>query len=104
MTTIVDTPAGATSKTAADVAALRETLRGPLELTDAIIDDFVAGVAERPSKQTLASVWYFGRVVRDVRADATAFGDRSQPWLLSFDSIWASPEDDTANISWAREQ
>jgi FAD/FMN-containing dehydrogenase len=74
------------------------------ELTDAVVESFVAGVAERPSKQTLASVWYFGRAVRDVAADATAFGDRSQPWLLSFDSIWARPEDDAANIAWAREQ
>jgi FAD/FMN-containing dehydrogenase len=72
------------------------------ELSDAVIDTFVAGVSERPSTQTLASAWYFGRVVRDVPADATAFGDRSQPWLLSFDSIWSRSEDDMSNIDWTR--
>lgn len=74
------------------------------DLSDEVIDGFVAGVGARPSKLTLASVWFFGRAVRDVPAEATAFGDRSQPWLLSFDSIWASAEDDAANISWARQQ
>jgi len=73
-------------------------------LDDAVIDVFVSGVAQRPSRQTLASAWYFGRAVTDVPADATAIGDRSQPWLLSFDSIWSKPEDDAANISWARGQ
>jgi FAD/FMN-containing dehydrogenase len=74
------------------------------ELSDAVVESFVAGVAERPSQQTLASAWYFGRAVRDVPAQATAFGDRSQPWLLSFDSIWATQEEDAANIAWARGQ
>lgn len=73
-------------------------------LGDALIDQFVAGVAERPSTLALASAWYFGRAVRDVPADATAFGDRSQPWLLSFDSIWSRPEDDAVNIGWGRTQ
>ena len=73
-------------------------------LGDALIDQFVAGVAERSSPLTLASAWYFGRAVRDVPADATAFGDRSQPWLLSFDAIWSRAEDDAANIAWARTQ
>lgn len=73
-------------------------------LTDDIIDPFVSGVAERPSAKSLASAWYFGRAVRDVPSDATAIGDRSQPWLLSFDSIWSSPADDAANIAWARGQ
>lgn len=73
-------------------------------LDDTLIEEFVAGVAERPSPLTLASAWYFGRAVRDVPAEATAFGDRSQPWLLSFDSIWSRPEDDAANIGWARTQ
>jgi hypothetical protein len=37
-----------------------------------------------------------------VPADATAFGDRSQPWLFSIDGIWSRPEHDAANISWVR--
>jgi hypothetical protein len=51
---------------------------------------------------TYSSVWYFGDVVRKVPADATAFGDRSQPWLFSIDGIWSKSEDDAANIAWVR--
>ena len=34
--------------------------------------------------------------------DATAFGDRSMPWMVSFDSIWDRPADDAANLAWSR--
>jgi len=47
-------------------------------------------------------VWYFGDVVRRAAADATAFGDRGQPWLFSIDAIWARREEDAANIAWVR--
>ena len=33
---------------------------------------------------------------------ATAFGDRSAPYMLSLDAIWSRPADDAANIEWAR--
>ncbi len=35
-------------------------------------------------------------------ADATAFGDRTAPFLLSIDSTWVDSEDDEENIAWAR--
>jgi hypothetical protein len=54
-------------------------------LDQRVIEEIVAGLSERPSEMTYASVWYFGEVVRQVPADATAFGDRSQPWLFSID-------------------
>jgi FAD binding domain/Berberine and berberine like len=72
-------------------------------LDERVIAEIVAGLADRPSEMTYSSVWYFGAVVRDVAADATAFGDRSQPWLLSIDAIWSGPEDDAANIGWVRQ-
>ena len=71
-------------------------------LDQRVIEEIVLGLSERPSEMTYASVWYFGEVVRQVPADATAFGDRSQPWLFSIDGIWSRPEDDTANIGWVR--
>jgi hypothetical protein len=72
-------------------------------LDERVIAEIEAGLADRPSEMTYSSVWYFGAVVRDVAADATAFGDRSQPWLLSIDAIWSGPEDDAANIGWVRQ-
>jgi len=67
------------------------------------ISDIVWGLAVRPSEMTFSSVWYFGDVVRRVAADATAFGDRSQPWLFSIDAIWSKREEDAANIAWVRD-
>jgi FAD/FMN-containing dehydrogenase len=71
-------------------------------LDQRVIEEIVSGLSERPSDMTYASVWYFGEVVRQVPADATAFGDRSQPWLFSIDGIWSKQEDDAANIGWVR--
>jgi FAD/FMN-containing dehydrogenase len=71
-------------------------------LDERVIGEIVAGVAARPSDMTYASIWYFGDVVRNVAADATAVGERSQPWLCSIDAIWSKPKDDAANIAWAR--
>jgi len=71
-------------------------------LDERVIADIVAGLAVRPSEMTYSSVWYFGDVVRNVAADATAFGDRSQPWLFSIDAIWSAPEGDADNVDWVR--
>lgn len=52
---------------------------------------------------TYASIWKFGGAVQRVSADATAFGDRSMPFMLSLDAIWSDPADDDANIGWVRD-
>jgi FAD/FMN-containing dehydrogenase len=67
-----------------------------------IIDDIVDALAERPSEMTFTSVWKFGGAVARVSPDATAFGDRSMPYMLSLDTIWSKPEDDLANIAWTQ--
>jgi FAD/FMN-containing dehydrogenase len=72
-------------------------------LDEAAIGDIVSGLGARPSEMTFSSVWYFGDAVRRVAADATAFGDRSQPWLFSIDAIWSKREEDAANIAWVRD-
>jgi FAD/FMN-containing dehydrogenase len=71
-------------------------------MDERVIGAIVAGVDSRPSETSYASVWYFGDVVRRVAADATAFGDRSQPWLFSIDAIWSKPEEDAGHIGWVR--
>ena len=52
---------------------------------------------------TFASIWKFGGAVQRIAADATAFGDRSMPFMLSLDAIWSEPTDDEANIGWVRD-
>lgn len=67
-----------------------------------VIDEIVSRLGARPSEMTFASVWKFGGAVGRIAPDATAFGDRSMPYMLSIDSIWSRPEDDAANITWTR--
>jgi len=72
-------------------------------LSDVVIEDIAERWASCPSPMSLTSVWRFGGAVQCVAADATAFGDRSMPFMLSIDSIWSKPEDDAANIAWSRD-
>ena len=75
-------------------------LRG---LDDAAIDLIVEGNHRPPSPTTLSSIWNFGGATAAVGAGATAFGDRSMPWMVSIDSIWETPDQDAANINWTRD-
>jgi FAD/FMN-containing dehydrogenase len=72
-------------------------------LDETVIAEILSRLAQRPSEMTYASVWKFSGAVQRVAADATAFGDRSMPYMLSIDSIWAKPEEDAANIAWTRQ-
>ena len=71
-------------------------------LDDEVIDLLVAGNERPPSPNTLSSIWNFGGATAAVDAAATAFGDRSMPWMVSIDSIWDAPDQDDANIAWTR--
>ncbi|KAA0693334.1 FAD-binding oxidoreductase [Neorhizobium sp. P12A] len=71
-------------------------------LDDHVISEIVEKLSKRPSEMTYASIWKFGGAVQRVPADATAFGDRSMPFMLSLDAIWSDPVDDDANIDWVR--
>lgn len=71
-------------------------------LDNDVIGDIVAHLANRPSDMTYSSIWAFGSAVQRVPAEATAFGDRSAPFMLSLDAIWSSPHDDAVNIDWVR--
>jgi FAD/FMN-containing dehydrogenase len=71
-------------------------------LDDDIIREITAWLNKRPSEMTYSSIWKFAGAMQQVDARATAFGDRTMPYMLSLDAIWAEPEDDDANISWVR--
>ena len=71
-------------------------------LDDDVIGEIVAQLAKRPSEMTYASVWKFGGAVQRVASDATAFGDRSMPYMLSIDGTWSKSAEDSANIDWVR--
>jgi hypothetical protein len=71
-------------------------------LSDEAIETVAARNAAPPSPNSLSSIWNFGGATAAVPPDATAFGDRSMPWMVSFDGIWTDADDDDANIAWSR--
>ena len=72
-------------------------------LDDVTIGEITSRLAMRPSEMTFSSIWKFAGAMQRVSPDATAFGDRSAPFMLSLDAIWSARDDDQANISWVRE-
>jgi FAD/FMN-containing dehydrogenase len=71
-------------------------------LEDHVVRQITAHLSKRPSEMTYASIWKFGGAMQRVAQDATAFGDRSAPFMLSLDAIWSDRKDDDANIAWVR--
>jgi FAD/FMN-containing dehydrogenase len=72
-------------------------------LPDQAIDTILQEFQNTPSPNTLSSIWNFGGATAEVAADATAFGDRSMPYMFSMDSVWRDKSDDDQNISWTRD-
>ncbi|MCE7979805.1 MAG: FAD-binding oxidoreductase [Caldilinea sp. CFX5] len=71
-------------------------------LDDSAIDLIFAQYQTRPSARTLIPIRHLGGAIRRVASVATAFGDRSAPFLVSIDSTWQEPEDAAVNIAWTR--
>jgi hypothetical protein len=72
-------------------------------LDDDVIGEITEWLTKRPSEMTYSSIWKFSGAAQRVEAKATAFGDRSMPYMLSLDAIWTNPADDAANIGWVRQ-
>lgn len=73
------------------------------DLPDQAIKLILQNFQNNPSPNTLSSIWNFGGATADVAADATAFGDRSMPYMVSMDSVWRDKADDDKNIGWTRD-
>lgn len=58
---------------------------------------------DRPTPMTLLGLWHLGGgAASRVQADATAFGRRGAPYLLSFDSTWEDPAETEQCLAWTR--
>lgn len=73
------------------------------DLTDDVIDIITRQAATRPSPATSIDVWATDGAVSRVDAAATAFGDRSSPFLLNYESCWSDPKRSEENVTWTRE-
>lgn len=72
-------------------------------LTDEVIGTLSEINRSRPSPLSTVDVWVQGGAMARVAAEATAFGDRSDPYLIGIEANWADASQDEANIQWARD-
>lgn len=62
----------------------------------------IDAAATRPSPLSQIHVSHLGGAVARVAKDAKAFSQRDKAFALNVVGMWESPEDDEANLSWAR--
>lgn len=72
------------------------------KLDDNAIDTLIALNAQAPSHHSTLDLWQMGGAMSRIPATASAFGDRSAPFLLGIEANWEIGEDDNSNIAWAR--
>jgi hypothetical protein len=72
------------------------------ELTDTAIDAIADRARNRPAPLTLVNVFHMGGAIAAVDAEATAFSERSAPFMVSLDGMWTDPADDADAIAWVR--
>jgi FAD/FMN-containing dehydrogenase len=73
------------------------------ELTEDLSDLIVRHGVQRPSPLSIVHVPMLGGAMSRVAPTATAFGDRSAPFMFSVDGNWVDPTDTADNIAWVRE-
>lgn len=66
------------------------------------IEHLMGHAEAAPSDGSTIDVWYQGGAMGRVAPEATAFGDRSTPFLLGIEANWEEPGDDEPNVAWAR--
>jgi FAD/FMN-containing dehydrogenase len=72
------------------------------ELTDDAIDTIGRKSLDRIAPSTMIGTFHRGGAVHAIAAQDTAFAERSAPFMVSIDTNWIDPAQDTAAIAWGR--
>jgi FAD/FMN-containing dehydrogenase len=73
-------------------------------LPDDCIDMLVETSKTAPSEQCLVALWHLGGEMARIPSDATAFGKRNAPYLLSYDSCWTEKGLGEQVVEWTRDR
>ncbi len=71
-------------------------------LGDEVIDSLATAFETRPARRTPFVLHDLRGASSRIDADATAFGARTMPYLMEFNSSWPDPRDSDANMAWTR--
>lgn len=72
------------------------------DLSDACIDTILAAAANRPSHLSDIPIWHLGGALSRVAPDATGYGRRDAPYLVTAEATWTDAAENEKNIQWAR--
>ena len=73
------------------------------DLSDACIDAILDAARSRPSHLSDIPIWHLGGAMSRVGPDATAYGRRDAPYLVTAEATWTDPAQNERNIQWARD-
>jgi FAD/FMN-containing dehydrogenase len=73
------------------------------DLSDACIDTILSAAASRPSHMSDIPIWHLGGALSRVAPDATAYGRRDAPYLVTAEATWTDAAQNDTNIRWARD-
>jgi FAD/FMN-containing dehydrogenase len=71
-------------------------------LDDAVIGVLRDGADRRPSPLSSVDVWALGGAMSREPAGGSAFARRGDPYLIGVEANWEDPDQDEANVAWAR--
>ena len=73
---------------------------------EALPDDAIETIARhalgRPAPLTVVNTFHMGGAIADVDPEATAFAERTAPYMVSIDGMWPDRAATPANIGWVR--
>jgi FAD/FMN-containing dehydrogenase len=72
------------------------------ELSDPLIDVIAARAQTRPAPLTLLNTFHMGGAIASVDPEATAFADRTSPYMISIDGMWPDAEQTRRGKAWVR--
>lgn len=73
------------------------------DLSDACIDTILSAAASRPSYMSDIPIWHLGGALSRVAPEATAYGRRDAPYLVTAEATWTDAAQNDTNIRWARD-
>lgn len=73
------------------------------ELSDEAIDRIVEHAKKQVSPLTTTDIWHIGGAMGRIGEAETAFSGRQAAFMLNAEANWNDPQEDRANIAWARQ-
>src|SRR5439155_27061479 len=73
------------------------------ELSDEALDVIASRAKDRPAPMTLVNTFHMGGALNSVDPEATAFSERSAPFMISIDGMWDDPSFNEKGVAWVRD-